>query len=93
LQIDYQNCVIGSPIIDLIYFLTSSVACDVLEAARDELIYAYHETLVLILQKLGYTGYIPTLNDLQVELLKKGALGIQIQFFILYQKNNKKIIK
>lgn len=75
LQVDFQNCVVGSPIIDLMYFLTSSPAHDVLEKSKDELIYTYYETLVVLLQRLGYKKPIPTLMDLQVEMLKHGALG------------------
>lgn len=57
------------------YFLTSSPSYEVLEQSRDELIYVYHETLSLLLQRLDYKKSIPSLVDLQVELLKHGALG------------------
>ncbi|KFB51820.1 AGAP003855-PA-like protein [Anopheles sinensis] len=52
--VDFQNCVVGSPIIDLVYFLSSSPAYDVLQKHKDELVFTYHETLVLLLQKMGY---------------------------------------
>ncbi|XP_062556228.1 uncharacterized protein LOC134221062 [Armigeres subalbatus] len=74
--VDYQNCVIGSPIIDLTYFLTSSPAYDVLEESKDALIYTYYETLSLLLQRLNYKKPVPTLVDLQVELYKHGALEV-----------------
>ncbi|EDS34163.1 Juvenile hormone-inducible protein [Culex quinquefasciatus] len=74
--VDFQNCVVGSPIIDLVYFLTSSPSYEVLEQSRDELIYVYHETLSLLLQRLDYKKSIPSLVDLQVELLKHGALEV-----------------
>lgn len=74
--IDFQNSVVGSPIIDLIYFLTSSVAYDVVASSRDEIIFTYHETLSLLLLKLNYRGYVPSLNELQIELLRRGALGM-----------------
>ncbi|XP_050070014.1 uncharacterized protein LOC126558105 [Anopheles maculipalpis] len=74
--VDFQNCVLGSPIIDLVYFLASSPAYDVLQKHRDELVYIYHETLVLLLQKLGYMKSVPSLLELQVELLKHGALQV-----------------
>ncbi|XP_055604094.1 uncharacterized protein LOC129752332 [Uranotaenia lowii] len=74
--VDFQNCVVGSPIIDLLFFLTSSPAYDVLETSKDELIYTYHETLSLLLQRLNYKKKIPSLVDLQVELLKYGALEV-----------------
>lgn len=65
----------GSPIIDLMYFLTSSPAYDVLEQSKEELVFTYYETLAVLLQRLNYKKSIPSLMDLQVELLKHGALG------------------
>lgn len=57
------------------YFLTTSVSTDIYFSHRDELIYIYHETLKLILEKLSFKGHVPTLNELQIEMLQKGALG------------------
>lgn len=74
LFVDFQNAVIGTPLIDLFYFLTSSVAVNVLASSRDELIYAYHDALSTLLENLGYQGYMPSLNDLQVEVLKRSSL-------------------
>uniref|UniRef100_A0A336MVX7 CSON006213 protein n=1 Tax=Culicoides sonorensis TaxID=179676 RepID=A0A336MVX7_CULSO len=74
--VDYQNCFVGSPVIDLIYFLTTSVAPEVLETYRNDLIYAYHDSLDVILTSLDYQGQKPTLLELQVDLLKKGALEV-----------------
>lgn len=65
----------GSPIIDLMYFLTSSPAYEVLEQSKDELVFTYYETLAVLLQRLNYKKSIPSLMELQVELLKHGALG------------------
>ncbi|XP_055643723.1 uncharacterized protein LOC129779952 isoform X2 [Toxorhynchites rutilus septentrionalis] len=76
LFIDFQNCVVGSPIVDLIYFLTSSPSYDVLEQYKDELIYVYHETLSIFLHHFGYQKAIPSLMNLQVELLKYGSLEV-----------------
>uniref|UniRef100_A0AAG5CVP8 CHK kinase-like domain-containing protein n=1 Tax=Anopheles atroparvus TaxID=41427 RepID=A0AAG5CVP8_ANOAO len=74
--VDFQNCVVGSPIIDLVYFLASTPAYDVLQQHKDELVFTYHETLVLLLQKMGYLKSVPSLLELQVELLKHGALQV-----------------
>lgn len=74
LFVDFQNAVIGTPLIDIFYFLTSSVAVNVLASSRDELIYAYHDALSTLLENLGYQGYTPTLNELQVEVLKRSSL-------------------
>lgn len=74
LFVDFQNAVIGTPLIDLFYFLTSSVSVKVLATSRDELIYAYHDALSTLLESLSYQGYIPTLNELQVAVLKRSSL-------------------
>jgi hypothetical protein len=76
LFVDFQNVVIGTPLIDLFYFLTTSVADQVLIDSRDELIYVYHKTLTNMLQKLNYDGYVPSLNEFQVEILKRGCLEL-----------------
>jgi hypothetical protein len=75
LQVDFQNCVVGSPVVDLLYFLTTTLSPEVLRECRDELVYTYHDVLTLILQNLKYEGFVPTLTELQLELLKKGGLG------------------
>lgn len=62
--------------IDLFYFLTTSVNFDVLASSRDELIYAYHEALSTLLENLNYQGYVPSLNEFQVEILKRGTLEL-----------------
>ncbi|KXJ69065.1 hypothetical protein RP20_CCG000306 [Aedes albopictus] len=74
--VDYQNCVVGSPIIDLMYFLTSSPAYDVLEKSKDELIFTYYETLALLLQRLSYKKPVPSMMTLQVDMLKHGPLEV-----------------
>ena len=74
LFVDFQNAVIGTPLIDLFYFFTTSVSVEVLATSRDELIYAYHDALSTLLESLGYQGYIPSLNELQVEILKRSSM-------------------
>lgn len=81
-QVDFQNCVIGSPIIDLFYFLTTSVAYEIYSVVRDELIYTYHETLTAVLNKFNYQGYVPTLNELQIEMVKRGMLELYLQLTV-----------
>lgn len=76
LFVDFQNAVIGTPLIDLFYFLTTSVAVSVLASSRDELIYAYHESLTTMLESFGFKGQIPTLNELQVEMLKRSSMEL-----------------
>lgn len=76
LFVDFQNAVIGTPLIDLFYFFATSVAVDVLASSRDELIYAYHDALTAMLAALSYEGYVPSLNELQVEILKRSSMEL-----------------
>lgn len=76
LFVDFQNAVIGTPLIDLFYFLTTSVAVKVLATSRDELIYAYHEALTTMLKSFRYQGHIPTLNELQVDILRRSSMEL-----------------
>lgn len=76
LFVDFQNAVIGTPLIDLFYFFATSVAVDVLDSSRDELIYAYHDALTAMLTTLGFNGYVPSLNELQVEMLKRSSMEL-----------------
>jgi hypothetical protein len=74
LFVDFQNSVIGTPLIDLFYFFATSVNVEVLLSSRNELIYIYHEALTSMLIALGYKGFMPTLNELQVEILKRSSM-------------------
>lgn len=72
---DYHNGYVGSPIVDLMYFFTSSVSFDVMKEYKNELLYAYHESLRFSLKKLDYQKDVPSLGDLQLEFLRLGAIG------------------
>lgn len=58
------------------FFFSTSVAFDVLQKHKDELLYTYHNQLTELLKALKYDGAIPTLLDFQTEFLKRGLLGI-----------------
>ena len=77
LLIDFQLCNWSSPAVDLHYFLHTSLEpklqLDV--HAIDGLVQCYHTTLASTLKKLNYNGYIPTLHELQVQLLEGKILG------------------
>jgi hypothetical protein len=76
LFVDFQLSYFGSPGIDLNFFLYGSL----LEATRvtslKKLVKAYHGTLSETLLKLKYGKPIPTLHDINVELLKTGMNGV-----------------
>ena len=78
-QIDYQLSVWCSPVVDLSYMM-ALVRFDhtSLGSLRSELIAFYHEQLVSALTAIGYMKAPPSLLDLNVELLKHGAINIAI---------------
>lgn len=77
LQIDFQLCIWATPAIDLIFALYGMVGNEARER-REELIRHYHEHFTRTLQKLGYLKNAPTLQDLQVELLRNGLIGKEV---------------
>lgn len=74
-MIDFQLSFWGSPANDLLYFFVSSVADDVKTERFDDLIEVYHQELLDSLRKLNYDQHIPTLSELQIDLLEKGSCG------------------
>lgn len=81
LLIDFQGCAWASPALDLEYFMISSVSDDVKITHFDELMKFYHEELVESLTKLKYDEAIPSYEELQEDLLEKGAMGMEIVNF------------
>lgn len=79
LLIDFQLLFWGSPACDLFYFMLTSIADDIKVDHFDNLIKFYHDQLTDGLIKLKYDRKIPSLAELQEDLLKKGFYG-------LYQK-------
>ncbi|XP_050079388.1 uncharacterized protein LOC126567200 [Anopheles maculipalpis] len=74
--LDFQASCWSTPAIDLYYLLNNIVHYKVKAAHKDDLISFYHAEFVGTLKALGYLGYIPTMLDLQIELLRNGFLDI-----------------
>ncbi|XP_058119626.1 uncharacterized protein LOC131261730 [Anopheles coustani] len=74
--IDYQVCSWTSPAIDLYYLLDMIPTQDVKDSHRDELIYLYYQQFSGLLKRLGFLGKIPSLLDLQIELLRLSGLEL-----------------
>lgn len=74
--IDFQIAFWASPAADLLYFLLSSVADDIKIDHFDELIEFYHEHLTSALKQVTFDQHIPTLSELNEDLLEKGGFGI-----------------
>lgn len=81
LLLDFQGCSWASPALDLEYFIISSVSDDIKVTHYDEMIKFYHEELTESLIKLKYDMAIPTYEELQEDLLEKGAMGMKILYF------------
>lgn len=77
-QVDYQICIFATPAIDLIYGLYYFMTTENRQQYRDEVILIYHQQFVESLTKFGFNGTIPSLMDLQVELLRNGNLEVLI---------------
>lgn len=65
----------ATPAIDLAFLLYVVADTDSRDNHRGELLSIYHEEFKDVLQKLGYLRRIPTLNDIQLELLKHSVMG------------------
>jgi aminoglycoside phosphotransferase (APT) family kinase protein len=73
--IDFQIAYWGNPCGDLYYFLITSVADEVKVEHFDEFIAHYHSELSDFLKQVGYAGHIPTLTELQLELIEMRQYG------------------
>ncbi|XP_050070197.1 uncharacterized protein LOC126558261 [Anopheles maculipalpis] len=74
--LDYQICCWTSPAIDLYYLLSLVPAQEVKDNHRSELIYSYYQQYSDLLKRLGFKGKIPSLLDLQLELLRYAGLEL-----------------
>lgn len=82
--IDYQCCHWGTPAIDVLYLLDLIVDNDTKKAHRNRIVYEYHHHFATVLAKLGYMGKIPSLVDLQMELLRMGFL--EVMHVVVFEK-------
>nr|XP_029708171.1 uncharacterized protein LOC115254679 [Aedes albopictus] len=82
--IDYQCCHWGTPAIDVLYLLDVMVDNGTKRAHRNRILYEYHRQFATVLGKLGYMGKIPSLVDLQIELLRKGFL--EVMHVVVFEK-------
>uniref|UniRef100_A0A182XXG8 CHK domain-containing protein n=3 Tax=Anopheles stephensi TaxID=30069 RepID=A0A182XXG8_ANOST len=76
LLLDYQICCWTSPAIDLYYLLDLIPTQEVKDKHRSELIYSYYQQYSDLLKRLGFKGKIPSLLDLQLELLRYAGLEL-----------------
>lgn len=75
LHTQFGHAFCGSPIVDLMFFITTSVSYNVARNSKDELLYTYHSRLSEVLKALEFHGNIPTLLDIHLEFLRRGIFG------------------
>ncbi|XP_037942804.1 uncharacterized protein LOC119675671, partial [Teleopsis dalmanni] len=66
--IDFQFCTWSSPAVDLHYFFNTSMRDELRFNHQDEFIQYYYNILVQTLHELKFTGKIPSLHELCVQL-------------------------
>jgi len=77
-QLDFQLAYVGSPTIDLNYFLYGSLNENVRKVHFKYIVREYQRTLQQTLEKLNYKGHIPTLKEIHIELINTSLMGLLI---------------
>lgn len=80
LLVDYQMCFYNTPMLDLQYFIYTSLQHEVKMNQVDHVLQYYHQQLVSSLKKLGYSKRPPTLLQLQKDFLDVGIFGLLSAF-------------
>ncbi|XP_053671692.1 uncharacterized protein LOC128721914 [Anopheles nili] len=81
--IDFQMCMWSSPVIDLHYFIFSSVRGDLKLREMDQLIRYYYQHLTENLTLLEYGGVCPSLLDLHSDFIDRQLYGLSTAFSVL----------
>ena len=68
--------VYASPCVDLFYALYNAISDKDRQTRRDEIIHYYHQEFTSTLKKFGFIKSIPSLAELQQELLKNGTMEV-----------------
>lgn len=72
---DFQMCFWGSPMIDVLSVLMTSIRDDVKVEYFDKFIEFYHYELSEALKLIGYEHRIPSLAEISTDVMENGALG------------------
>ncbi|CRL01431.1 CLUMA_CG014513, isoform A [Clunio marinus] len=73
---DFQISILASPCVDLFYALYNAISDENRRTRRDEIICYYHSEFSKALKHFGYIGKIPSLLDLNLALMKHGAVEV-----------------
>lgn len=69
LLIDFQTCYWGPAVMDLMYFIYTSIGSEARATKREEIIYTYYNTFTETLSKIGFSGKVPKLTDLYKDFI------------------------
>lgn len=75
LQLDFQLAYVGSPAVDLNYFLFGSLNENVRKMHFKFIVREYHRFLRETLVKLKFQGHIPSLKEIHIEIIKNSLIG------------------
>lgn len=80
LLVDLQMCFFNTPMLDLQYFIFSSVQQEIRLEKIDHMIQYYHQQLVASMKSLGCKKAPPKLLDLHKDFLDVGKYGVMAAF-------------
>ncbi|XP_050071852.1 uncharacterized protein LOC126559723 [Anopheles maculipalpis] len=80
--VDFQMCIWSSPVIDLHYFIFSSVRANLKLRQLDHLICYYYQHLTENLTLLQYGGVRPSLQDLHSDFIERQLYGLSTAFSV-----------
>uniref|UniRef100_A0A1Y9IVQ0 CHK kinase-like domain-containing protein n=1 Tax=Anopheles minimus TaxID=112268 RepID=A0A1Y9IVQ0_9DIPT len=80
--VDFQMCMWSSPVIDLHYFIFSSVRANLKLRQLDHLICYYYQHLSENLTLLQYGGVRPSLQDLHSDFIERQLYGLSTAFSV-----------
>ncbi|XP_058823993.1 uncharacterized protein LOC131684821 [Topomyia yanbarensis] len=74
--IDFQICHWGTPAIDVLYLLDLVIDRELKYSHRDQIVRDYHRAFVDCLKRMGHLGWVPSLQNLQIELKRNAFLEL-----------------
>lgn len=78
LIVDYQICQWTSPAIDLLFLLIESPELPIKVKEFETFVYYYHSHLIENLRKLNYSKKVPSLLDLQIDILERSPVAAML---------------
>lgn len=78
MQIDYQLSVYGSPAIDINYIFGLLKRDDDGNIPWEDVIVFYHQEFTAALNSFGFSKLIPSLIDLNIELIRHGRINVML---------------